>query len=153
METVERVNKKLEELNVNSNNLKRNIWNYLMSIEDIIHKKSLKKLQLEKELHECDYNVKSIAEELEISRTIFYSYDKLLQRYIQLSHDNDYKSSSDTQIRELRARIRDLEEEKRLMMERDCRELQLKIENEELKKELSGKDKTIRDLHKRLFKK
>ncbi|WP_037277272.1 hypothetical protein, partial [Ruminococcus albus] len=81
-----------------------------------------------------------------ISRTTFYSYDGLLQKYVELSHDEDYRDDLYEQIKTLKEKVHRLQEEKTLMAKRDCQELLLRAENKRLKEQLADRDKTIYSL-------
>lgn len=91
MEASERVNAILKKLGVDATDLKKNLVKYLVQIEEVLEQKRTRRATLHQELADSDYTVKSIAQETGISRTTFYSYDGLLQKYVELSHDEDYR--------------------------------------------------------------
>ena len=146
METSERVNKMLKKLDVDAALLKKNLVCYLMQIEEILEEKRSRKEILFQELNNNNYTVKSIAQETGISRTTFYSYGGLLQKYVDLSHEEDYKDDPYEQIKSLKETLRRLQQENVLMAQRDCRELLLLAENKRLKEQLADRDKTINSL-------
>lgn len=146
METAERVNQMLKKMDVDATLLKKNLVRYLMQIEENLRERRTQREMLLKEITDTDYTVKSIAQKTGISRTTFYSYDGLLQKYVELSHDEDYKDDPYEQIKSLRETVRRLQEEKTLMARRDCQELLLRAENKRLKEQLADKDKTINSL-------
>ena len=146
MEASERVNAILKKLGVNATDLKKNLVKYLVQIEGVLEQKRTRRATLHQELADSDYTVKSIAQETGISRTTFYSYDGLLQKYVELSHDEDYRDDPYGQIKSLKETVRRLQEEKTLMARRDCQELLLRAENKRLKEQLADRDKTINSL-------
>ena len=146
MEASERVNAILKKLGVNATDLKKNLVKYLVQIEEVLEQKRTRRATLHQELADSDYTVKSIAQETGISRTTFYSYDGLLQKYVELSHDEDYRDDPYGQIKSLKETVRRLQEEKALMAKRDCQELLLRSENKRLKEQLADRDKTINSL-------
>ena len=146
MEAPERVNAILKKLGVDATDLKKNLVKYLMQIEEVLEQKRTRRATLHQELADSDYTVKSIAQETGISRTTFYSYDGLLQKYVELSHDEDYRDDPYEQIKSLKETVRRLQEEKALMAKRDCQELLLRAENKRLKEQLADRDKTINSL-------
>ncbi len=146
MEASERVNAILKKLGVNATDLKKNLVKYLVQIEEVLEQKRTRRATLHQELADSDYTVKSIAQETGISRTTFYSYDGLLQKYVELSHDEDYRDDPYGQIKSLKETVRRLQEEKTLMARRDCQELLLRAENKRLKEQLADRDKTINSL-------
>ena len=146
MDAEQRIKQKLKKLEVDPNTLKKNIIRYLVTIDELLEQKRNRRADLIKELEGCNYTVKSVALETGISRTTFYSYDGLLQKFVELSHEEDYKEDPYIQIQALRKSIRDLQEEVTLMEKRDCQELKLKAENKRLSKLISDRDKTIERL-------
>lgn len=146
MEASERVNAILKKLGVDATDLKKNLVKYLVQIEEVLEQKRARRATLHQELADSDYTVKSIAQETGISRTTFYSYDGLLQKYVELSHDEDYRDDPYEQIKSLKETVRRLQEEKTLMARRDCQELLLRAENKRLKEQLADRDKTINSL-------
>ena len=152
MDTNESVKRKLKHLGIDETSLKKNLVNYLEQIESVLSSKRERRRQLEEELDNCDYDVKSIAQETGISRTTFYSYDKLLQKYVELSHEEDYKNDPYLQIKNLKKTIKRLQDDISLMSERDCKELLLKKENDRLKQLNLDKDRTIAELRRKLIK-
>ena len=146
MEASERVNAILKKLGVDATDLKKNLVKYLVQIEEVLEQKRTRRATLHQELADSDYTVKSIAQETGISRTTFYSYDGLLQKYVELSHDEDYRDDPYEQIKSLKETVRRLQEEKALMARRDCQELLLRAENKRLKEQLADRDKTINSL-------
>lgn len=146
MEASERVNAILKKLGVDATDLKKNLVKYLVQIEEVLEQKRTRRATLHQELADSDYTVKSIAQETGISRTTFYSYDGLLQKYVELSHDEDYRDDPYEQIKSLKETVRRLQEEKALMARRDCKELLLRAENKRLKEQLDDRDKTINSL-------
>lgn len=151
MEVDERIKKKLRKLGVDIESLKPYLVNHLRSVEENISTRNENRNNAIEFICQNNYDVKSIAEATGISRTTFYNYDRLLQRYVELSHEDDYKDDPCEQIRELRDTVRMLQEEKALMEQRDCRELQLKAENALLKQQIADRDKTINNLRKRIM--
>lgn len=151
MEIDDCVKKKLNRLGVDIKSLKPYLIKHLYCIEEEICVRNSKRNEAIKMFQENGYDVKSIAEATGISRTTFYNYDKLLQRYVEISHDDDYKTDPYIQIRELRENIRSLQEEKKLMEQRDCKELQIRAENDRLKQQIAERDKTINILRKRII--
>lgn len=146
MEASERVNKMLKKLGVDATLLKKNLVKYLIQIEETLEEKRTRRAALLQEINNSNYTVKSIAQETGISRTTFYSYDRLLQKYVEMSHDEDYKDDPYEQINSLKETVRQLQEEKALMAKRDCKELLLRAENKRLKEQLADRDKTIDSL-------
>lgn len=146
MEASERVNAILKKLGVDATDLKKNLVKYLVQIEEVLEQKRTRRATLHQELADSDYTVKSIAQETGISRTTFYSYDGLLQKYVELSHDEDYRDDPYEQIKSLKETVRRIQEEKALMARRDCQELLLRAENKRLKEQLAERDKTINSL-------
>jgi transposase-like protein len=146
MEASERINIILKKLDIDATTLKKNLVKYLVQIEEVLEQKRTRRRELLKELTESDYTVKSIAQETGISRTTFYSYDGLLQKYVELSHDEDYRDDLYEQIKSLKEKVHRLQEEKTLMAKRDCQELLLRAENKLLKEQLADRDKTINSL-------
>ena len=146
MEASERINIILKKLDIDATTLKKNLVKYLVQIEEVLEQKRTRRRELLKELTESDYTVKSIAQETGISRTTFYSYDGLLQKYVELSHDEDYRDDIYEQIKSLKEKVHRLQEEKTLMAKRDCQELLLRAENKRLKEQLADRDKTINSL-------
>lgn len=146
MEASEHVNAILKKLGVDAADLKNNLVKYLVQIEEVLEQKRIQRATLHQELADSDYTVKSIAQETGISRTTFYSYDGLLQKYVELSHDEDYQDDPYEQIKRLKETVRRLQEEKALMAKRDCQELLLRAENKRLKEQLADRDKTINSL-------
>lgn len=146
MEVSERVNAILKKLGVDATDLKKNLVKYLVQIEEVLEQKRPRRATLYQELADSNYTVKSIAQETGISRTTFYSYDGLLQKYVELSHDEDYRDDPYEQIKSLKETVRRLQEEKALMARRDCKELLLRAENKRLKEQLADRDKTINSL-------
>ena len=146
MEASERVNAILKKMDVDATDLKKNLVKYLVQIEGVLEQKRTRRATLHQELADSDYTVKSIAQETGISRTTFYSYDGLLQKYVELSHDEDYRYDPYEQIKSLKETVRRLQEEKALMAKRDCQELLLRSENKRLKEQLADRDKTINSL-------
>ena len=153
METSDRVNSILRKMNVDAALLKKNLVKYLLQIEEILGQKRSRRATLLQELNSIDYTIKSIAQETGISRTTFYSYNGLLQKYVELSHDEDYEDSPYEQINQLKKTVRKLQEEKDLMATRDCQELLLQAENKRLKEQLADRDKTIDNLRNALWRK
>lgn len=133
-------------MDVDATDLKKNLVKYLVQIEGVLEQKRTRRATLHQELADSDYTVKSIAQETGISRTTFYSYDGLLQKYVELSHDEDYRYDPYEQIKSLKETVRRLQEEKALMAKRDCQELLLRSENKRLKEQLADRDKTINSL-------
>ena len=129
MEASERVNAILKKMDVDATDLKKNLVKYLVQIEGVLEQKRTRRATLHQELADSDYTVKSIAQETGISRTTFYSYDGLLQKYVELSHDEDYRYDPYEQIKSLKETVRRLQEEKALMAKRDCQERLLRSEN------------------------
>ncbi|MCC3351800.1 hypothetical protein [Ruminococcus albus] len=146
MEASERINIILKKLDIDATTLKKNLVKYLVQIEEVLEQKRIRRRELLKELTESDYTVKNIAQETGISRTTFYSYDGLLQKYVELSHDEDYRDDLYEQIKTLKEKVHRLQEEKTLMAKRDCQELLLRAENKRLKEQLADRDKTIYSL-------
>ena len=146
MEASERVNAILKKMDVDATDLKKNLVKYLVQIEGVLEQKRTRRATLHQELADSDYTVKSIAQETGISRTTFYSYDGLPQKYVELSHDEDYRYDPYEQIKSLKETVRRLQEEKALMAKRDCQELLLRSENKRLKEQLADRDKTINSL-------
>lgn len=146
MEASERVNAILKKMDVDATDLKKNLVKYLVQIEGVLEQKRTRRATLHQELADSDYTVKSIAQETGISRTTFYSYDGLLQKYVELSHDEDYRYDPYEQIKSLKETVRRLQEEKALMAKRDCQELLLRSENKRLKEQLADRGKTINSL-------
>ena len=146
MEASERVNAILKKMDVDATDLKKNLVKYLVQIEGVLEQKRTRRATLHQELADSDYTVKSIAQETGISRTTFYSYDGLLQKYVELSHDEDYRYDPYEQNKSLKEPVRRLQEEKALMAKRDCQELLLRSENKRLKEQLADRDKTINSL-------
>ena len=146
MEAPEHVIAILKKLGVDATDLKKNLVKYLVQIEEVLEEKRTRRATLHQELTDSDYTVKSIAQETGISRTTFYSYDGLLQKYVELSHDEDYRDDPYEQIKSLKETVRRLQEEKALMAKRDCQELLLRAENKRLKEQLADRDKTINSL-------
>lgn len=144
------IKKKLRILGVDIESLKPYLVKHLQKVEEEICTRNDNRSLAMETLRQNDYDVKSIAEATGISRTTFYNYDRLLQRYVELSHENDYKDDLHAQIRNLRETVRMLQEEKALMEQRDCRELQIKAENTRLKQQIADRDKTINNLRKRI---
>ena len=102
MEASERVNAILKKMDVDATDLKKNLVKYLVQIEGVLEQKRTRRATLHQELADSDYTVKSIAQETGISRTTFYSYDGLLQKYVELSHDEDYRYDPYEQIKSLK---------------------------------------------------
>ena len=152
MEIDECIKKKLRKLEVDIDSLKPYLLKHLRDIEETISNKNEDRAKALDALRQSDYDVKNIAGVTGISRTTFYNYDKLLQRYVELSHEEDYKDDPYAQIRNLRETVRMLQEEKALMEQRDCHELRLREENALLKQQISDKNKTINNLRKRIMK-
>lgn len=150
MEVYDRVKKKLCKLGVDIESLKPYLVKHLHKVEEELGTRNDKRNQAMEAIRQNDYDVKTIAEATGISRTTFYNYDRLLQRYVELSHDDDYKDNPYVQIRELREAVRTLQDEKALMEQRDCRELQMKAENARLKQQIADRDKTINSLRKHI---
>lgn len=152
METNDHISSLLKKLGFNEKHIKHYLIKYLEKVEEVISLKREKRIRLTKELHTCDYDIKSIAEETGISRTTFYSYDNLLKKYVELSHEEDYKDDPNRIIKELKETIRCLQEENRLMAVRDCKEMILKKENDDLKQLVQDRDKTIERLRRTIMK-
>ncbi len=150
MEIDDAIKSKLNLLGVDSSLLKPYLINYLRTIEEEIQSRHNNRNLARQTLGENDYDVKTIAENTGISRTTFYNYNRILQRYVELSHESDYRDDPYFKIKELKEEIHILQEEKRLMEKRDCRELQLLDENAALKRQLAERDKVISNL-KKLF--
>lgn len=142
-EYTEIIRQKLDRLNVNMDTLPNFMVNHLINIEQVISGKRIRRDELLQEISRTNYDVKSISEETNISRTTFYSYEQLLKRYVQLSHETDYQADAVEQIRQQKATIKDLKEQIHLMESRDLKELQLESENSMLKKQIAEKNKLI----------
>lgn len=106
MGTDERIKKKLRKLGVDMESIKPFLVKHLRVVEEEINSRNESKAAALEALNQSDYDVKSIAENTGISRTTFYNYDRLLQKYVEISHDEDYENDPYIQIREMRDIIR-----------------------------------------------
>lgn len=153
MEKDDRIRQKLKRLDVEMDTLMPNLRKYIDCIEDVIISIRDEKNNALRAYTNCDYDVKSIAKTTGISRTTFYNYDRLLQRYIELSHAEDLKDDLFNRIKKLHETVRILQEEKNLMEQRDCKELLLEEENSQLRQQIVEKNRIINNLRKSMIQK
>lgn len=150
METDKIIKTKLQAMGEKPDNVKPFLYEYLRQIEAIITQKNEELNHASDMLSKSVYSVKSIAETIGMSRTTFYSYDKLLQRYIEYSLQETEKDNPYIQITELRETIQEQKAIIGLMESRDVSELLLKHQIKELKNRLSERDKEIARLRARV---
>ena len=152
MEIDERIRRKLKQLERDMDTLKPFLLQHLRTIEGALSSIAEQRKHEYAMLRLCDYDVLSLAQSTGISRSTFYNYDRLLQRYVVLSHDLDFKDDPIRIATDLREMVHMLREEKALMEKRDCRELQMKDEISRLNQQLADRDKTIDNLRQLLYK-
>lgn len=150
METLDRVKNKLEQLDIDIEQLPDFLVKHLVNIEDVITEKNNRRNELLFEIDKCNYDVSSISEATLISRTTFYSYDHLLKKYVRLSHNIDYRNDTREKIHKQNEIIQNLKEQNHLMRTRDLQELKLQSENSMLKRQIAEKDKIIKSLTQQL---
>lgn len=150
METDKIIKEKLQAMGENPENIKPFLYDYLRQIESIIKQKNEEQKHAADMLSKSVYNVKFIAKTIGMSRTTFYSYDKLLQRYIEYSIQETEKDNPYNQIDELRELIQEQKAKISLMESRDISELLLKHQIKELQNRLSERDKEITRLRARV---
>lgn len=150
MEIDEIIKAKLQAMGEKPENVKPFLYEYLRQIEEIITQKNEELNHATNILSKSVYSVKSIAGTIGMSRTTFYSYDKLLQRYIEYSIQETEKDNPYNQITSLREIIQEQKTKISLMESRDVSELLLKQQIKELQNRLSERDKEITRLRARV---
>lgn len=144
------IEKKLTSMGVDYTQVKPFLFKYLIEIENIIQQKEQDVVNARTILSRSVYTVKSIADELGKSRTTFYSYDKLLQRYVEYSLLESNANNPLQQIETCRETIREMKEKIAFMESRDTREMLLKYQTKYLKDQLKSKDHEIERLRAKL---
>ena len=144
------IEKKLTSMGVDYTQVKPFLFKYLIEIENIIQQKEQDVVNARVILSRSVYTVKSIADELGKSRTTFYSYDKLLQRYVEYSLLESNANNPLQQIETCRETIKEMKEKIAFMESRDTREMLLKFQTKHLKDQLKSKDHEIERLRAKL---
>lgn len=150
MKFEEAIKSKLEMIGVDSEKVKPFQAKYLEEIETIIQAKETMLKEVSNSIKGCTYSVKSIASEIGMSRTTFYSYERLLQKYVEVSIELSAKYNPYKEIEGLKEDVQSLRERVLLMESRDVNVLLLKHENMKLKKTINDKNKEIDRLRSRI---
>lgn len=103
MEIIDIVNKKLQDMGVS--NISDTIKKHLYKIEELISAKDSELNGLSKKMHDCDYDVKSIAEQVGLARATFYKYD-VLQKYVVYSKVQSRKNNPYAEIERRNRKIK-----------------------------------------------
>lgn len=151
MELDDVIKEKLIEMELDPEKIKENLMKYLRSIEQLIQEKDSYWKQVLSDIENTKYTVKSVADELKISRTTFYSYDNLLQKYVQHSIEKSKKRNPYNVIQNLEESHKLINSRIKLMEQRDVDVLLLENENELLRNQLKEKNKEVENLKEELI--
>lgn len=127
MEIIDIVNKKLQDMGVS--NISDTIKKHLYKIEELISAKDSELNGLSKKMHDCDYDVKSIAEQVGLARATFYN--------------NPY-----AEIERLKQIIQEQKDTISLFEQRDCNMMLLEEKNQQQAKIIQEQNDTIERLKK-----
>ena len=102
---------------------------------------------LSKKMHDCDYDVKSIAEQVGLARATFYKYD-VLQKYVVYSKVQSRKNNPYAEIERLKQIIQEQKDTISLFEQRDCNMMLLEEKNQQQAKIIQEQNDTIERLKK-----
>ena len=145
MEIIDSVNKKLQDMGVS--NISDTIKKHLYKIEELISAKDSELNGLSKKMHDCDYDVKSIAEQVGLARATFYKYD-VLQKYVVYSKVQSRKNNPYAEIERLKQIIQEQKDTISLFEQRDCNMMLLEEKNQQQAKIIQEQNDTIERLKK-----
>ena len=95
----------------------------------------------------CDYDVKSIAEQVGLARATFYKYD-VLQKYVVYSKVQSRKNNPYAEIERLKQIIQEQKDTISLFEQRDCNMMLLEEKNQQQAKIIQEQNDTIERLKK-----
>lgn len=98
-------------------------------------------------MHDCDYDVKSIAEQVGLARATFYKYD-VLQKYVVYSKVQSRKNNPYAEIERLKQIIQEQKDTISLFEQRDCNMMLLEKKNQQQAKIIQEQNDTIERLKK-----
>lgn len=98
-------------------------------------------------MHDCDYDVKSIAEQVGLARATFYKYD-VLQKYVVYSKVQSRKNNPYAEIERLKQIIQEQKDTISLFEQRDCNMMLLEEKNQQQAKIIQEQNDTIERLKK-----
>lgn len=150
MEVIEIVKKNLCDMGENYDLLKPFMQKWLIKVETAIQARRETQVSAESTLRTIDYSVKSIAEDIEASRTTLYNHQQLLKRYILQSVSDAKSTNPFHMIAKCREEKALLQKQISLMMERDVDVELLKMHNHTLSTALEGKNAEIGRLEARI---
>ena len=145
MEIIDIVNKKLQDMGVS--NISDNTKKHLYKIEELISAKDSELNGLSKKMHDCDHDVKSIAEQVGLARATFYKYD-ILQKYVVYSKVQSRKNNPYAEIERLKQIIQEQKDTISLFEQRDCNMMLLEEKNQQQAKIIQEQNDTIERLKK-----
>lgn len=145
MEIIDIVNKKLQDMGVS--NISDTIKKHLYKIEELISAKDSELNGLSKKMHDCDDDVKSIAEQVGLARATFYKYD-VLQKYVVYSKVQSRKNNPYAEIERLKQIIQEQKDTISLFEQRDCNMMLLEEKNQQQAKIIQEQNDTIERLKK-----
>lgn len=145
MEIIDIVNKKLQDMGVS--NISDTIKKHLYKIEELISAKDSELNGLSKKMHDCDYDVKPIAEQVGLARATFYKYD-VLQKYVVYSKVQSRKNNPYAEIERLKQIIQEQKDTISLFEQRDCNMMLLEEKNQQQAKIIQEQNDTIERLKK-----
>lgn len=145
MEIIDIVNKKLQDMGVS--NISDTIKKHLYKIEELISAKDSELNGLSKKMHDCDYDVKSIVEQVGLARATFYKYD-VLQKYVVYSKVQSRKNNPYAEIERLKQIIQEQKDTISLFEQRDCNMMLLEEKNQQQAKIIQEQNDTIERLKK-----
>lgn len=147
------IRQKLEDIGESYDGLKLFIQDYLQKIETVAQSYHDNLTIAQKILRGPDFTVAYVAKALGISRTTFYSYNHLLQRYVEHTQELFEQDNPCKLMKSLVDANMLLKEKVALMETRDVRELLLLNENNCLRETIKEKNAEIDRLRTQLFKK
>lgn len=127
-----RVEKKLRKLGVNISKVPEFLLEWMKRIETYVVEQENNYYEGVQLIKGAKISIKAIADNLGCSRTTFYSYDKLLQRYVELSANEFEKKKTPLNSEKLNEKIRTLENQVQKMIVRDVEMGVLRSENKRL---------------------
>lgn len=151
MEIIEEiVRQNLAEIGEDYDALRPFMHKWLHKVEEAIQTRKESQEKAIKTLKEVDYSVKSIANDVNASRTTMYNHEQLLRRYIERSASIAASTDPYLDIARLQNDKSILQEQINNLMLRDVDILLLKQENQNLSTTLEGKNEEIARLEERV---
>lgn len=151
MEIMEIIKKNLHDIGEDYDLLKPFMQDWLFKVEEVIQNKKASQAEAVDTLKSIDFSVKTIAAEVNASRTTMYNHQQLLRRYIKMAAEKASADNPYSLITKVQTEKSGLQDQINKLMLRDVDIELLKQENRNLAVVLEGKNDEIKRLEERIM--